>query len=33
MIGIILALGFCPMKIIITQFPNAFHLKELFIFE
>ena len=27
MIEIILAQGFCPMKIIITQFPDAFHLK------
>ena len=27
MIEIILAQGFCPMKIITTQFPNGFHLK------
>ena len=26
MIGIILLLGFCPLKIKITQFPNGSHL-------
>ena len=33
MIEIILAQGFCPMKIIITQFPNRYHLKQLFLFD